>query len=288
MSMDFKQIDSVHLSSLGFGTWWIGGKDQADYSEDNLAIASIRRAVELGITHIDTAELYGNGHAEELIREAIKGVPREKLFISSKVWLTNLAHDDVLAAAERSLKRLGIDYLDLYMPHWPNPEIPIQETMKAMDQLVEEKKVRHLGLSNYWLKDIKEAQQATKNKIVAAQLRYNLQYRHADIDVIPYCQQHKMFMVAYRPLDKGAILADQSTTLSQMAQKIGKTPAQVALNWVTSHPNVVGLFKTVHTERVDENVGAIGWKLSKEDIQALERDIQSTPFVAENKYAKKK
>lgn len=275
--MEFKSVGGIKLPALGVGTWWVGGKEEPDFSEDKQSIAAIRRGVEMGMTHIDTAEYYGKGHAEELVNEAVKDFPREKLFIASKVWKTNLAHDDVLAHAEKSLKRLKTDYLDLYMPHWPNSEIPIAETMKAMDQLVEEKKVRYLGLSNYSLAQMKEAQAHTKNKIVAAQIRYNLHQRDAEKDIIPYCQAHNMFAVAYRPLDKSEILSKHAKPLGTVAERVGKTPAQVALNWIISHPNVVGIVKSVHVERMEENAMAAGWKLSAEDIARLESDIKSQP-----------
>ena len=170
--METKQLITSKLPLLGFGTWKIGGNMEPDTSKDALYVDIIKQAIRLGIRHIDTAEMYGNGHAEEIIGTVLKEmfsgneIKREELFITSKVWHNHLRYDDLIASCRKSLKRLGIDYLDLYLIHWPNHDVDMKETMRAMDILVEKGLVRHIGLSNFSVEQIKEAQSCSKNHIL--------------------------------------------------------------------------------------------------------------------------
>ncbi|MFA6447573.1 MAG: aldo/keto reductase [Patescibacteria group bacterium] len=276
--MQYKKINGVtDVPVLGIGTWGMGGEAETVTDNDQADIQAIRKAIELGMTHIDTAEIYGKGHAEELVGEAIKGFDRSKLFITTKVARRNCAYDNVLAAMDRSLKRLGTNYVDLYLIHSPNPEIPFSETMKAMDRLVEEGKTRLIGVSNFPVEQMIEAQKHSKNKITANQVEYNLMTRNdgqgsanVESEIIPYCQANSIMIIAYRPLAKGILSSSENNLLGELAKKYGKTPAQIALNWVISKKSMVTIPKASSVQHLEEDLGAIGWDMDSKDIKKLD------------------
>jgi diketogulonate reductase-like aldo/keto reductase len=284
--MEFKQLfDGTRIPVLGFGTWRIGGELSVDKNQDREAVEAIRTAIELGMTHIDTAEMYGLGHSEELVGEAIRGFDRKSLFIATKVSPENLRYDNVINSAKASLRRLGTDYIDLYMPHFPNDNIPMEETMRALDYLVEQGLVRHIGLSNHNVEEIKEAQRYTRNKIVANQIEYNLMTRNTgkymtnmEMEIIPYCQENNIMVTAWRPLAKGPLARPGIAILDEIAEKYRKTQAQVAINWLISKKNVITVPKTIKLDHLRDNLGAIGWRLSPEDIQKLDREFKTSAY----------
>jgi len=258
----------------GLGTWQMGGRHNHDpHNDDQADIKAIQTALENGVTHFDTAEMYANGYAETLLGKAIAHFDRSKLLIASKVRF-DFSYDGVLKAAEASLKRLGIDYLDLYYTHvWTN-NVPIKETMRAMDKLVDEGLVKHIAVSNYTAEEIEMAQQAAKHKIVAAQLHYNLKVREPERKgVLKYCQENDIILVAWRPVQKGMLLENVPSVLQEMAEKYDKTPSQIAINWLISQKNIVTLSKTRNLEHLKENLGATGWEMDKEDVEKLRREF---------------
>lgn len=276
-------VEGVKIPVLGIGTWKIGGDYYPDYSRDKEEIKSIKFAIKLGMTHIDTAEIYANGHAEELVGKAIKSFKRKEIFITTKVSGDHLKYEQVISSAEGSLKRLGIKYIDLYLIHWPSTKVPLKETMEAMDHLVEEKKVRFIGVSNFSVKEIKEAQKYSKNKIVSNQIEYNLLVRNRgefnvnmESEIIPYCQQNNIIIIAYRPLAYGKLVSFKNKLLDELCEKYKKTRAQIALNWLISKPGIVAIPKASKIEHIKENLGAIGWSLSEEDIRKLDTEFPST------------
>jgi len=251
------------------GTWGMGGRAEKDSSNDTQSIAALQSGLDMGINLIDTAEFYGAGHTEELVGKAISGRRRENLFLISKVWKTNLRHNDLLAAAKRSLDRLNTDYLDLYIIHWPNEEIPLQETMGALETLVGQKLVRTIGISNFSLELINEASRHLKNiQLAANQIEYNLLHQEAAETIIPYCLKNNLHIIAYRPLARGDLTKTHTEILSKLAEKYQKTANQIALNWLISQ-NITVIPKSTNKEHLKENMGALGWNLSKEDIEAL-------------------
>jgi diketogulonate reductase-like aldo/keto reductase len=263
------------------GTWEIGGRMSRDTSYDAEGIAAIRGAIELGYNHIDTAEMYGAGHSEELVGLAIKDFKRESLFITTKVLPEHLRYNDCIKAAEGSLKRLKTDYIDLYLIHIPNPEIPIEETMKAMDLLVRQKKIRFIGVSNFSVKQLKEAQRCTENKIVNNQIEYNLLTRHSGMynvniesEIVPFCQENEIIITAWKPLVKGILFRERNKLLEELALKYNKTLAQIAINWLISKKNIITIPKSTNTEHLKENLGALGWKLEQEYIKRLDEDFR--------------
>ena len=276
--MQYKKIShNIDIPTIGMGTWEMGGGIEPNYDNDVKDISAIRKAIELGITHIDTAEKYGDGHSEELVGEAIKDFDRSKLFITTKVAKNNCAYNDVLAAINRSLLRLGTSYVDLYLIHAPSLEIPFSETMKAMDFLVEEGKIKLVGVSNFSVKQIQEAQKYSKYKIVANQIEYNLITRNngqytpnVEVEIIPYCQANDILIIAYRPFAKGMLLSNEINILNDLAKKYQKTPAQIALNWLISKKGVVAIPKASNFKHIKENLGAVGWEMEQADINKLD------------------
>ncbi|MCL7394061.1 MAG: aldo/keto reductase [Thaumarchaeota archaeon] len=281
MVMEYRLLGRTgeKIAAIGLGTWLIGGGSSPDYSMDMEAIEAIRYAIELGMTHIDTAEMYGGGHAEELVGEAIKSFKRDEIFIASKVWHTNLRYDDVLRACERSLRRIQTSYMDLYYIHWPSDVIPLSETMKAMERLYKDGKIRYIGLSNFSPTQIEEARSyLSTTDVVAIQAEYSLYNRKIEGDVIPYCFRNNLTVVAYSPLARGALLADlrkpmerRVKLLMELAEKYSKTPVQIALNWVIWHDQVIAIPKALQRQHLEENAGAAGWKLTKEDYDLISK-----------------
>ncbi|MDB5264964.1 MAG: hypothetical protein JWN64_535 [Parcubacteria group bacterium] len=268
------------LPELGLGTWKIGGEREADTSRDNDWIRSIEEAIEIGYRHIDTAEMYGAGHAEELIGQSIAVIPREELKIASKVFATNLAYDDIKKSFFASLKRLNLGYLDLYYIHAPSEDIPLKETMRAFDELVDEGLVKNIGVSNFTTELLEEAQSYSRNKIVANQIEYNLVTREQsnyggcskmESEILPYCQANDILVVAYRPLDRGIVL-EKNQVMDEMSQKYGKTYSQIAINWLISQQNIVAIVKSSKGAHLEEDMGGTGWNLDTEDVERLRRE----------------
>jgi diketogulonate reductase-like aldo/keto reductase len=264
------------VAAIGLGTWNMGGRESPDYRDDERLIEAIRYAVELGMNHIDTAEMYAAGHAEELVGEAVKQFSRDEVFIATKVWPSNLRYEDVIRSCRRSLERLQLKYVDLYMVHWPNPRIPLQETMKATEKLVKDGLVRYIGVSNFDVELLEEAMNALKREeIVANQVEYSLEAREVERELIPFCERNGITVTAYTPLGKGRIPAEAASNtprgkiLAEMAQRYGKTPVQIALNWVIWRPNVITIPKAARKEHLEENAGAAGWRLTEEDYKRL-------------------
>jgi diketogulonate reductase-like aldo/keto reductase len=273
IKIEYKELGKTgeKIPALGLGTWGIGGFSYPDYSNDELAIEIIRFAVEIGMNFIDTAEMYGAGHSEELIGEAIKGI-RDKVFIATKVLPTNFRYEDVIKACERSLRRLKTSYIDLYQLHWPNPSIPIKETMRAMERLANEGKIRYIGISNFSVEETIEAMNAlSKYEIVSNQVEYSLLVRDIEKDLLDFCRKNKITVIAYSPLARGELLKGKYYEfLSKIGKKYNKTAAQVALNWLIIKENVVAIPKAFSKAKIVENMGAYGWKLSDEDLKTID------------------
>jgi diketogulonate reductase-like aldo/keto reductase len=275
--------NGLSLPELGLGTWKIGGERTADHSRDAEWTESIQAAIRLGYSHIDTASMYGVGHAEELVGEAVKDFKRESLFVATKVFATELSYDRFIASAKASLGRLGMEYVDLLYIHAPNKDIPLSETMRAMDTLIAEGIVKNIGVSNFTVELLKEAQSNTKNKIVANQIEYNLKTREhsnyggctgMESEIVPYCQENDIFIVAFKPLDRGVIL-EPNTILDEIAAKYGKTRAQVAINWLVSQPNVLTVAMSNDVEHLKENLDGTGWSMESGDIERLRLEYPS-------------
>ena len=240
--------------------------------------AALTKGLELGITLIDTAEAY---QTEDIVAEAIKGRDREDLFIATKLFWNHHRYKDVLKAADNSLKRLQCSYIDLYQIHQPNSRVPIEETMKAMEKLVEDGKVRYLGVSNFSLEQMRKAEQAlSKNKLASNQVEYNLKARKIEKDFLPYCEKNGIAILPYRPVAHGALANPNrrlKIVMDEISKKHGvKTPAQIALNWlITKSKLTFPIPRASRPERVTENAGSVGWNLDTEDMKKLEETVRS-------------
>ena len=261
--MDTKPLgkSGVRAPEVGFGTWKFSG---------NAAV--IHRAIELGSFLIDTAESY---RTEERVGKAIAG-RRDDVLVATKVSPEHLRYVDVITACNRSLTRLSIDTIDLYQLHAPSARIPIEETMRAMADLVAAGKVRHVGVSNFSVDEMKAAEAALgEDLIVENQIKYSLfDHEFAD-NIIPYCEEHGIAVLAYSSLEQGTFLREMkrnkhlASVMGEVCAETGKTPAQVLLNWTLDSPVVVTIPKTNTLARVDENCGAAGWRLTAGQRQAL-------------------
>jgi diketogulonate reductase-like aldo/keto reductase len=254
------------IDVLGFGTWRIGGGETADLSNDESCIKALKKAFELGYRLIDTAENYGAGHTEELVGKALKTFKRDDFFITSKVEPNHLRYGDVIKACEGSLRRLQVKCIDLYLIHWPNPQIPIKETVNALEKLVEDGKIKYIGASNFSVEELRGAMDcASKHEIVANQVRYSLVDRRPEEDLLAFAKKNDIRIIAYTPLEKGHIRAP---LLNDLSSKYGKTENQIALNYLICK-EAIPIPKAVREEHMIENLGAVGWRLSSEDVEKL-------------------
>jgi|CXWL01.1.fsa_nt_gi diketogulonate reductase-like aldo/keto reductase len=273
-----KALESgFEMPALGYGTWTIGGTRERDPNNDDEGdIRVIRMAIDLGLTHVDTAERYAGGHAEELIGEAIRPYARESLFLTTKAHRDHLKPDDLKRACEASLKRLGVSYLDLYLAHAYNPAIPLGETVRAMDGLVDAGLVRAIGVSNFNKEHLAHALAFSNHGIACDQVHYSLITREPETDgLLGYCQENDVMLVAYRPVEKGRIGGDPAV-MRELCEKYGKTPAQVAINWLVSQENVAAITMSRSPEHLKENLGGLGWRMTDLDIERLRREFPDT------------
>ena len=283
MDTPVKKLKSkFSLPELGLGTWRMGGQDEADKASDAAEIAAIRSAIEAGVTHIDTAESYGAGHTEELVGKAIRGMDRKKLFITSKVSEENHTCEGIPASCKKSLKRLGTDYIDLYLLHTFSAMCPLQEAVQALDALVDDGFVKYIGVSNFGTKHLAEAQKLSKHPIVCDQVHYNLQVREVEkTGLLKYCQTNDVMLVAYRPVQQGKLLEGVPEIVEEMCVKYQKTPAQIAINWLISQRNVVAIVKTSNVAHLKENAGAVGWNLTESDVERLRENYPGQMTVSD-------
>src|SRR5712692_1005087 len=272
--MQFRPLGRTHESIpvVGLGTWGIGGEMGPDSSRDEAGIQALRLGLDLEMKFIDTAEMYGAGHSEEVVARALQG-RHDRVFVASKVSPRHFAYDDVLAAAKWSLKRLGLKQMDLYQLHWPNSRIPISETMRAMEKLVKDGLTRHIGVSNFSVEQMKEAQQSLSHeKIVSNQVEFSLVDRNVEAGIMQYCQKEGLTVIAYSPLGQGKIPRGRGPSfkiLDEIAGRLGKSRNEVALNWVLQHESVVAIPKAADIDHVKENAEAAEWKLGPDDYQRL-------------------
>lgn len=248
------------------------GQGMGAYSWDDSQVEILRAGIGLGMNFIDTAEGYDNGHSEEVIGNAVEGI-RDKVIIGTKFSPAHNSYDGILRAVEGSLRRLKTDYIDLYQIHWPNPSIPLEDTMSAMERLVREGKVRCLGVSNLYLRELQEAQSALADeKIVSLQTEYNLFDRMIEEEILPFCQHNKIIIIAYSPLDQGRI-ADgdtQRNLLGKIAEKYNKSLAQIALRWLISKPPVITIPKARNMPHLKDNAASADFDLDEKDIREID------------------
>ena len=252
------------VSALGQGTWNIGDRAETRAEE----IAALRMGLDHGLTLIDTAEMYGNGRSEELVAEAIAG-RRDEVFIVSKVLPENATRRGTLGACERSLKRLATDRIDLYLLHWRG-SVPLAESLKALDQLQGDGKIRHYGVSNLDLADMQQLDSLTGSSGVAAnQVLYNLSRRGIEWDLLPWLRARHIPVMAYSPLEQARLIKHKG--LAAFAKKYGMTAAQAALAWLLAKNDVIAIPKSGNRVRLKENLGALVQSLSAAQLSELDK-----------------
>jgi myo-inositol catabolism protein IolS len=304
--MEFKELgkSGIKISTIGLGTWQWGSREWGwgqSYGRKEV-LEAFEKAREVGINFIDTAEVYGLGKSEKLLGEALRGC-RDDFVIATKVWPWNLTFGHVLRAADRSLRRLGVDVIDLYQIHWPNRIFPIRNTMKAMKKLVADGRVRCVGVSNFNLKQMEAAQEALAPLDVASnQVKYNLLDRRIESELLPAAQRGGVMIIAYSPLAKGLLtgkytesknkpssLVQKSSprfstrnlkrmepvlqALSNIAMTHQKTPSQVALNWLISKEDVVAIPGTKTYGNVTDSAGSTDWRMTQDENRILEQTV---------------
>lgn len=270
IDLKFKYLGGTKtkVSSIGLGSGT--GFKHIDKRGDQKLIYILQKALDFGINFIDTAEVYFDGNAEELIGKAFKK-NRKRVFIATKFSPEHSRYKELLKSAEGSLKRLQTDYIDLYQIHWPNPLVPIEETLQALEKLVRAGKVKHIGVCNFSLRQLRDIQKASTLPIVSLQTEYNLLERSAEQYLLPHAQKNNITIIAYTPLNSGNILRKKKyeKIFSTLAKKYNKTPSQIILNFLVSHSPVVAIPATTNPVHLQENTKSTEFMLKREDIQLL-------------------
>lgn len=263
-------MKTLHLPSgreipvLGQGTWRMG----EDSGKKDAEIAALRLGLDMGMTLIDTAEMYGEGGAEEVVGEAIKN-RRDSVFLVSKVYPHNASRKGAVEACERSLKRLKTDCIDLYLLHWRS-SIPLSETLEAFESLKQSGKIRDYGVSNFDTDDMKKAINLANGKQIATnQVLYNLARRGIEWDLLPWCRQHNIPIMAYSPIEQQDIL--KNLQLKSIASRHNATPAQIALAWLIQQSGIIAIPKASNPTHVKENSAALDIQLTEEDLTELDK-----------------
>ncbi|MBV0925177.1 aldo/keto reductase [Halomicroarcula limicola] len=253
--MEYVTSDQTRLPALGLGTYRLRGET---------CTKTVSRALEMGYRHIDTAEYYDNQAA---IGKALADtdVDRDDIFLTTKVWRTNLAHDDVLQSARQSLERLGLDAVDLLLIHWPSRSVPLAETIDAMNELQAAGAVAHIGVSNFSVDQLERARERSETPILTNQIEYNPYTDQAD--VLEYCIENDVVLTAYSPLAKGKVSDDEM--LAEIAERHGKTPAQVALRWLLQQEQVAAIPKASSPAHLRANLDVFDFELTDEEMTEI-------------------
>jgi len=261
-----KKIGGFKVHSIGIGTWGIGGGMRTSTKNDDRDVEMIAYSISKGQNHIDTAELYGAGHSEEVVGEAIGGVDRRKLFIASKIWNHNATKDQIPKATEEILKRLKTEYLDLLYIHacWNEGAIP--DYIGGLNFAQKRGLVKGVGVSNFNLRQLKQAVKITRYPIIALQNHYNVNHQHeVDTEMKKYCKKQGITIVAYSPLEG----SHTDSIIRRIAKKYNKTPTQISINWLISQENVVTIPKSTDKNHIDENLRAMDFRMRSNDILVL-------------------
>ena len=264
----------IEVPVIGQGTWMIEGRRGAEAE----AVEALKVGLELGMTHIDTAEMYGNGRAEEIVGRAIER-KRDKVFLVSKVLPSNASYQGTIDACRKSLRRLKTDFLDLYLLHWPS-SYPIGETMRAMEKLVDDGMIRYIGVSNFELEELQEAENAlSKHKLACNQVFYYLGNRAIERRLLPYCTKQGIAVVGYSPFGHVGFKPRgvAARILSDVAKRNNRTVNQVMLNFLTRHPNTFSIPKARQVEHLRENSAAVGWQLNSKDLSEIDEAFPLPP-----------
>ena len=266
------------LNPIGIGTWGMGGDRfddgnfYADYRYDEREVAAIRHSISRGQNHIDTAQIYGSGHTEEIVGRAIEGIDRESIYIATKVWRSHSLRHAVPRMAESSIRKLGTTYIDLLYVHAPWDSIEMSEYIRGLNDAADSGVALTIGVSNFSTSQLEAACRISKHPIVANQIHYSLLERDSIADgMLDFCRREGITVVAYRPVER-KLLADQTKleSLRELSERLGRTPAQIAIAWLLSQEGVITIPKASEPEHIDENLGALDVTLRSEDRALLE------------------
>ncbi len=253
--MNYVEAKGEKIPLIGFGTWNLKGQNGKK---------AIKDAIEMGYRHIDTAQFYGN---ERIVGEAISesDVDRDKIFLTTKLWKSNLEYEKAKSSFEKSLSKLNTGYVDLLLIHWPVERVPVKETIRAMNEIQSADMVRHIGVSNFDVNQLKEAQKVSKTPILTDQVKYNPLTPKPEI--LQYCQKNDIILTAYSPLAKGRVIHNEK--LSEIGKKYGKSAAQVALRWIIKHENTVAIPKAGSEKHRKDNIEIFDFELNKEEMKEI-------------------
>jgi diketogulonate reductase-like aldo/keto reductase len=256
---------------LGQGTWRMG----EDKTKQKSEVAALRLGIELGMTLIDTAEMYANGGAERVVGEAIAD-RRDEVFVVTKFYPQNATRERMAAACDRSLRRLGIEQIDLYLLHWRG-DVPLKETLAGFADLLKAKKIRYAGVSNFDVDDMEELARLKDGleRIVTNEVLYNLVRRGMEWDLLPWMRKRHRPIIAYSPVEEGLLAGHSHHVLKRIAERHDATPVQVALAWVIREDGVIAIPKAADPKHVRENRGAAEIKLTKRDLDELDESFPS-------------
>ncbi len=269
--MDTLDVQGMRMPKLGFGTWKLKGEEARE---------AVTHALYIGYRHIDTAQVYDN-EAQVGAAIADASVDREDLFITTKVWMDRYARGDLEASARESLERLGVDYVDLLILHWPNPDFPIEQTIEALNQVKENGHARHIGVSNFTTMWLGEAVAATRHPLAVNQVEY-----HPFIDQTPVLdavEKYDMCLTAYCPIAQGEVFKDE--TLGSIAKRHGKTPAQVALRWLIQQPRVSAIPRSSNAEHAKANFDIFDFELSDHEMGEIAKLRRSDRRIVDPSWA---
>ena len=268
--MKHELVHGHSIPKIGFGMWRIGGDSYPDPKLDSASMTALRTALEVGYIHFDTAESYAAGHSEELLGRAVResSTKRETLFITTKISPEHLAYEQIFRSCENSLRRLQMDYIDLYLIHWPRAGMKLEETFRALNKLVKDGKVKHLGVSNFNLTLLKQAQSFAETPILTNQVPYSLPTRtYVDNGVLDYCQHNEILLTAYSPVKFRNLSSNK--TLQSIAEAHAATPYQIALAWLVVQPRVITIPMSSNPQHIRENFEAAEIELSGEEFKTL-------------------
>lgn len=303
--MEYRKLGKAgpEVSEIGFGAWAAGGVGWGDVHDAD-TVAAIRRSIDLGAGFIDTAEVYGNGHSEEIVGEAVERIPRDTYFVATKVSGSDLSPPAIKKAIEGSLRRLRLDHVDLYQMHWPDPSSDVRDSVQAMDDLVRDGKIRFVGASNFDVPLLEACLEV--RHLDSLQPPLDMLKRDIESDILPFCREHGIGVVVYSPMAKGLLTGKYRPSdtfspgdfraqdprfhgeafrrnlrivdrLRRIADRHGHSLSQLAIAWTLAHPGVtVSIVGAKRPSQVEQNVGAAGWNLGSEEMQEIEDILTST------------